>query len=226
MTEAEWLASRDLTTMVRVVATPVYDRKLRLFAVACARSVATFVADPQTFDAVVDVAERFADGLATDDERDAARPLAAAAAKVTGTPGFPRHAAWCAYYAVAGDASKAAIAASEVTVTVVGMRAEELTPWSSNHVARRDEGHRQSDTLRDIFGNPFRPVALDRSWLTSTVVALAEGIYQERAFDRLPILADALMDAGCDNDDVLNHCRGDGPHVRGCWVVDLLTGRA
>jgi hypothetical protein len=79
--------------------------------------------------------------------------------------------------------------------------------------------------LRDIFGNPFRPVAVDPSWLTSTVVALAEGIYQERAFDRLPILADALQDAGCDSDDVLSHCRSDGPHVRGCWVVDLLTGR-
>jgi hypothetical protein len=65
----------------------------------------------------------------------------------------------------------------------------------------------------------------DPSWLTSTVVALAEGIHQERAFDRLPILADALQDAGCDNDDILNHCRQPGEHVRGCWVVDLLTGR-
>ena len=77
----------------------------------------------------------------------------------------------------------------------------------------------------DIFGNPFRPVSVEPSWLTSTVVVLAEGIYQERAFDRLPILADALMDAGCDHADVLEHCRGEGPHVRGCWVVDLLTGR-
>jgi hypothetical protein len=79
--------------------------------------------------------------------------------------------------------------------------------------------------VRDIFGNPFRPVAVDPSWLTETVVALAEGIYQERAFDRMPILADALEDAGCDDADVLNHCRQPGEHVRGCWVVDLLTGR-
>jgi hypothetical protein len=78
--------------------------------------------------------------------------------------------------------------------------------------------------VRDLF--PFRPVALDRSWLTSTVVALANGIYSDRAFDRMPILADALMDAGCDNDDVLDHCRGEGPHVRGCWVVDVLLGKA
>ena len=57
---------------------------------------------------------------------------------------------------------------------------------------------------------------------TETVFALATGIYTERAFDRMPILADALEDAGCDNADILEHCRGDGPHVRGCWVVDLI----
>ena len=78
---------------------------------------------------------------------------------------------------------------------------------------------------KDIFGNPFRPVVLDPSWLTSTVVALAQGIYQDRAFDRMPILADALQDAGCENDDILTHCRQPGEHARGCWVVDLLTGR-
>jgi hypothetical protein len=82
-------------------------------------------------------------------------------------------------------------------------------------------------TLHDIFGNPFRPVTLDPSWLTSDVVALARGIYDERAFDRMPILADALQDAGCDSEDVLNHCRDEkGTHVRGCWVVDLLLGKS
>jgi len=80
--------------------------------------------------------------------------------------------------------------------------------------------------LRDVFGNPFRPVSVEPVWLTSTVVALAEGIYQEKAFDRMPILADALQDAGCENEVVLAHCRDENPvHVRGCWVVDLLTGR-
>jgi hypothetical protein len=78
----------------------------------------------------------------------------------------------------------------------------------------------------DVFGNPFRPVALDPSWLTSTVVQLAQGIYADRAFDRLPILADALQDAGCEHPDVLAHCRSDGPHVRGCWVADLLLGKS
>ena len=84
---------------------------------------------------------------------------------------------------------------------------------------------RQNLLIRDIFGNPFRPVTLDPRWLTSTVLDLARIIYDERVYERMPILADALMDAGCDSETLINHCRGPGPHVRGCWVVDLLTGR-
>jgi hypothetical protein len=80
--------------------------------------------------------------------------------------------------------------------------------------------------IREVFGNPFRRVAADPAWLTSTVASLAEGIYAERAFDRLPILADALQDAGCENAEVLGHCSGPGPHVRGCWVIDLLLGKS
>jgi hypothetical protein len=67
-------------------------------------------------------------------------------------------------------------------------------------------------------------ITFDPSWRTSDVVALARGIRAEDAFDRLPILADALQDAGCDNEDILNHCRGPGPHARGCWVVDGVLG--
>jgi len=83
-----------------------------------------------------------------------------------------------------------------------------------------------TELLRDIFGNPFRPVSFDPNWRTSTVVALAEGVYADRAFDRLPILADALEDAGCDHPDILAHCRGLGPHARGCWAVDLILGKS
>jgi hypothetical protein len=88
--------------------------------------------------------------------------------------------------------------------------------------ARAAERRKQCVMLREIFGNPFRPATLHPSWLTHTVRMLAEGIYADRAFDRLPILADALQDAGCENWDILNHCRGEGPHVRGCWVVDQV----
>src|SRR5262249_16615769 len=80
--------------------------------------------------------------------------------------------------------------------------------------------------LRDIFGNPFRPITLDPSWQSADVLALAQAIYDERAFDRMPILGDALEDAGCDNADVLTHCRQPGEHVRGCWCVDLVLGKA
>jgi hypothetical protein len=79
--------------------------------------------------------------------------------------------------------------------------------------------------LRDIFGNPFRKHKFDSRWRTSDVLGLARAIYDERAYERMPILADALMDAGCENEEIINHCRGDGPHVRGCWVVDLILGK-
>jgi hypothetical protein len=93
----------------------------------------------------------------------------------------------------------------------------------------REAGHReramQLVTLRCIFGNPFRPVVVDGSWRTTDVVALAQAIYEERAFDRMPILADALEDAGCTFQQILNHCRQSGVHVRGCFAIDLILGK-
>jgi hypothetical protein len=79
--------------------------------------------------------------------------------------------------------------------------------------------------LRCIVGNPFRPVAFDPAWRSETAVSLASSIYEERAFDRMPILADALEEAGCDHADVLAHCRGPGPHARGCWVIDGVLSK-
>src|SRR5262249_17997472 len=83
----------------------------------------------------------------------------------------------------------------------------------------------QCGIVRDIFGNPFRRVTAKSAWLTSTVTALAREAYQTQNFSRMPILADALQDAGCEDAGVLAHCRGPGPHVRGCWVVDLVLGK-
>jgi hypothetical protein len=83
----------------------------------------------------------------------------------------------------------------------------------------------RSDMLRDIFGNPFRPVVFSAAWRTDTALSLARQMYDSRDFSAMPILADALQDAGCDSDDVLNHCRQPGEHVRGCWVVDLVLGK-
>jgi hypothetical protein len=84
----------------------------------------------------------------------------------------------------------------------------------------------QACLLRCLVGNPFRRVRINPRWLTSTVASLAEGIYADRAFDRLPILADALQDAGCEDADILAHSRSGGSHVRGCWVIDLVLGKA
>jgi len=90
----------------------------------------------------------------------------------------------------------------------------------------------QAAIVKEIFGNPFRPIPLAPAWRTPTVTALAQAAYDERILpagtldpDRLAVLADALEEAGCDNDDILSHLRGPGPHVRGCWAVDLLLGK-
>ncbi|MCE9568373.1 MAG: hypothetical protein K8U57_40755 [Planctomycetes bacterium] len=80
--------------------------------------------------------------------------------------------------------------------------------------------------LRDIVGNPFRPVAFSMEWRTTTAVLLAKQMYEDSDFSVMPILADALQDAGCENDNILNHLRSDEPHYRGCWVLDLVLGKS
>lgn len=95
----------------------------------------------------------------------------------------------------------------------------------AQEIALAEEYVFQSDLLRDIFGNPFRKITFDPACVTTTVIGVAEAIYNARAFDRMPILADALEEAGCTNADILTHCRGPGSHVRGCWVIDLLMGK-
>ena len=103
-----------------------------------------------------------------------------------------------------------------------------LSPWDqASGSAVGPSGYkgvkRAPALIREIFGNPFRPPTFKSEWRTSDVMLLAQGIYAEKAFDRMPILADALQDAGCDSDDILSHCRDAKQlHVRGCWVVDLV----
>jgi hypothetical protein len=102
-------------------------------------------------------------------------------------------------------------------------------PWGPvGYFAEEDPAEvlRQAALLRDVFGNPFRPVSFDPSWRTDTVLSLAGGMYGSRDFSRVPILGDALQDAGCEDADVLGHCLDPkGVHVRGCWVVDRLLGK-
>ena len=122
----------------------------------------------------------------------------------------------CAKVAGWGGASGSAAQAQSQEPVPATFRRQEL--------GRREKAF-QCQILRDIFGNPFHSVSLDPTWLTATVKEIASGIYADQAFDRLPILADALEDAGCTSTDILSHLRGGGVHVRGCWAVDLLLGK-
>jgi hypothetical protein len=213
VTEAEWLTATDPTPMLEFLEDKTSDRKLRLFAVACCRRVWSLLPDPQSRKAV-EVVARFADGEATDEERLAA--IAAADSDYYGrfgtreTPG-----GWPENPVVAAGYYDAGLAALCAAGSAAEAEASSSRPLPFTQIA----------LLRCGFGNPFSPIAVDPSWLTSAVVGLARAIYDGRAFDLMPILADALQDGGCANDDVLNHCRNDGVHVRGCWVVDLLLGK-
>jgi hypothetical protein len=87
------------------------------------------------------------------------------------------------------------------------------------------EEQAQCAILRDMFPKPFGSVTFSPCWRTDVVLALASQMYESRDFSAMPILADALQDAGCENEDILNHCRSEGVHVRGCWVIDLSLGK-
>jgi hypothetical protein len=252
MIESEWLASDDPVAMLaqfippggrssrtghKLNSFPTTDRKLRLFAVACCRQVWYLLTDECSRRAV-EVAERYADGLATAEELDRA------ALGVAGVPGRTNAPLWCC-----------AFSADFVLRNVP--RACGVPPTA------------QAALLRCVFGNPFRPPpAVDPAWLWANDRAaglVAEGIYEDRAFEHLPILADALEEAGCTDAALLGHLRGrercpclgrrrsvklfsepppspvgelvcgvcdgegwvDSPalHARGCWALDLLLGK-
>jgi hypothetical protein len=112
------------------------------------------------------------------------------------------------------------------TAVIAAESADHAAVDCQEPVARRgQEARAQAALLREVAGNPFRPVTFSPAWRTDTAVALARQMYDSRDFGAMPILADALQDAGCDSEEVLGHCRGPGPHVRGCWVVDLVLSK-
>ncbi len=238
MTEAEWLACTDSMPMLEYLWGKAGDRKLRLFACACCRRIWRLLSDERSRTAV-QTAERYADGLAALPELTTAFEGANAAYRDGGdafygirtdiTPphsvaphGAAIHAANPQVWGLHGAANSAAH----------GVFINTRTGYSQADVnaAVIPERAAQAPLLRCIIGNPFRhspplpPAVL--AWNDGTVRRIAVGIYEERAFDRLPILADALLDAGCDNEELLAHCRSDGPHVRGCWAVDLILGKS
>jgi hypothetical protein len=209
MTEAEWLACDDPMPMLEFLWGEASDRKLRLFAVACCKRVVHLPGSVKLRRAV-EVVEQNADGLVSNSELAVAQVVAHG--DVEAIPrGLPAEVLRAAYALTRGRWQEAV------------RRSARSVEW-----AYPKERLAQSDLLRCVFGNSFRPMSLDPPWLTwrdATLPKLAQAVYDDRAFDRLPILADALEDAGCDNADILDHCRRPGEHVRGCWVVDLLLGK-
>lgn len=219
MTEAEWLAATEPAFLLVFLRGKVSERKLRLFACACCRHVwKAFTEEPDR--QAVEVAERFAEGLATEEER-----LAAAAMSGEG----PEAASFMAGDCLAGYEDSLRVEAGREDHALSGgsYAAECAAHWLPDAAAaaeldRTDVLRWAAAMLRDISGNPFQECSMEPAWRSTTVIALARAIYEERAFDRLPILADALEDAGCTNADILDHCRQPGEHVRGCWAVDLI----
>lgn len=203
MTEEEWQTCADPRPMMEFLRDQAGDRKLRLFACACCQRIWYLLTEEGSRRAVL-TAEAVIDTQRPGRLHDAVISEARNALDAASFPfGRNSRAAYAALLLAEGNP----VAAIGFALDAGGSD----LPWKS--------------LLSDVFGNPFRPVVAAPSWLTSTVLDLAKGIYEDGAFDRLPILADALQDAGCDNDGVLAHCRGDGPHARGCWVVDLLLAR-
>jgi hypothetical protein len=218
MTEAEWLAATDPTPMLAFLGQRATDRRMRLFATVCCRRISHLLTDVRSRE-FIEASESYADDVGAGEQLDL-KWRRAVEAEQSLDPALP-FACRTRFFAARsvlwlGGCLNLYQVLRDIYVTLTSELSESFIP---------PEKEGQSSFLRDVFGNPFHPVVLNPSWLTSTVVSLAEGIYQDRAFDRLPILADALQDAGCDNEDVLNHCRGEGPHVRGCFVIDLLLGK-
>ena len=227
MNETEWLACADPVPMLEFLRGRASDRKLRLFAVACCRLVGPALAaigDPACLAAVTAVEDR-ADGPGTDDDLPDLRHRAHLAVRrhrnrIRGVVGpHPAYQAAEAVYGLTHEVTDRAVA----DVLFFASHAGRWDP-EARHVRWDEEKVEQTRLVRDIF-KPFRPVALDPRWRTADVLGLARGIYEDRAFDRLSLLADALMDAGCEEEQLLAHCRSEGPHVRGCWVVDLVLDK-
>ena len=254
MTEAEWLAAANPEPMLKFLGDRASDRKRRLFACACCRRHWHWVEGTASAKAV-EVAERFADGRAPEKKLAAARRAAQVDAgqfysefrQIRGVEPYiaHMHASACADAAQTMSAGRrvraidvgAAVYAAQTYAHEVTGSAESTGDWGDHF---RAEVAAQAAVVRDVFGNPFRPVRFDPAWRTADVTLLAEGIYNERAFDRSPILADALQDAGCNAADLLAHLRdpslipwdrpdgAPGPppvcHARGCWALDLVLG--
>jgi hypothetical protein len=217
MTEAEWVACTEPEPMLEFLRGKSSDRKLRLFACACCRHVWDRLQSGYSHDAV-EATEQIVDGLAQGDDIRALY-------RIRGEIIWAEGGRWAN-----------SIAFSLATPLKDSWERGREVAWETAALGgRKKERHHQAILVLDIFGNPFCPVSLDPAWLTwkdGTIPKMAQVIYQDRHMpagqldpDRMAILGDALEDAGCSDPDILGHCRGPGPHVRGCWLIDLILGK-
>ncbi len=207
MDEAEWMACESPTPMLQFLSDRASERKWRLFACACVRGVWHLLTTYHSRRAV-EVGERYADGLADEYERRRARQSAD--------------------FDCGGAASYPAIQAAKLCVSDWPGQSlvAEVCRRTAEAAGKREERKAHCAFLRDVFRPPpFSNTTLVPAWLTPNVEAVATTIYAERRFDDLPVLADALEDAGCADQVILDHLRGPGPHVRGCWSLDLVLGK-
>jgi hypothetical protein len=248
MTEAEWLACTDLKAMVTFLRDrdaqqaglscaccwvrcrtgrgfcPAY-RKLRLFSGACCCRILDLLPDPVCRQAVRSLEDyiegrmELASYLRTYEEFDQTRRARFQKARTADDMAWNTlygavHRRWLEHF------DDILVEERWLIALVVAMNAAD--PMGV------EQARAHADLLRDVF-NPFQTGVIDTSWLAwndGTVVKLAHTIYADRAFDGMPILADALEDAGCQDAEILGHCRQQGVHARGCWVIDALTGRS
>ena len=255
MTEAEWLSCDLPRSCFQFLAGAGSNRKRILFGCECCRRLWDQVIDEgsraavQILEKFVDglATEKECNAASQRAEEVSQSMERLADFSLDGLPCFTDyraeamcHAAGAVFYAsrlftegtdILGDPAVVATAASNVAryITAADLRPEGGDSALPNSAVPRAAKHAeeavQTSLLRDIFGNPFRPVTFSPEWGTSTAVALAAQMYESRDFSAMPILADALQDAGCDNADILDHCRSEGLHVRGCWVADLVLGK-
>jgi hypothetical protein len=209
MDEAAWFGFSDPRKFIWSLEPKASDRTFRLFACACARAVWPLLKDERSRRSVI-AAEDYADNNGSGPHLETSNEAAWVAyeeLQFAGEEAEILNAAGVAYSASIGKASAAA----------------DMASWPD------EWGNEFSKIARDVFRAILQPVVVDParlSWKANAIPMMAQAIYDDRAFDRLPILADALEEAGCTDADMLGHCRSPGPHVRGCWVLDLLLGKS
>jgi hypothetical protein len=223
MTESDWHTCTDPVAMLTCTRTLATDRKLRLFAIAWAQRCYRHMEDERSRIAV-DVARDFVEGRASKADLTAAFRDANELCEELWRDG-----------PAAGRASRSGRSnrgAQQSITAAVSARTAADPAWNYRQALRSMRGQaavvvQYCGLFRCIFGPlAFHSIAITSSWITATVAEVASAIYQEEAFERLPILADALEEAGCNQQDILGHLRSSAEHVRGCWAVDLLLGKA